>query len=87
MRPRLFVLLLAALVITALCAWKTSRPPSASSLRGELPELRQPAPAFALYTHHSPPQIVRLATYLGRHSILVVFFDGREGASATTLHD
>jgi len=81
MRRILLLIPASALVIIALVAFKLTRrydPPveeSASDVR--------PAPLFQLYDEHS--QIVRLARYLGRHKLLIVFFDGRRGPDRSPL--
>lgn len=69
------VLSLAALVIVALCAWKLTRPPRAPSTRQDISGPRLPAPVFVLRDQQSQRRRVRLATFLGRHRILVAFFD------------
>ncbi len=43
----------------------------------------RPAPLFQLYDQHS--QIARLARYVGRHKLLIVFFDSRRGADQSSL--
>ena len=87
MRPRILVLPAAALVIAALCAWRVRHPDQSLLAGGARPELKRPAIPldFSLHTQHSPPQIVRLKPYLGRHSILVIFYDGQAGADRSPV--
>ena len=37
------------------------------------------APFFELYNDHKPPQLVWLKSYIGRHQIVLVFFDPEAG--------
>ena len=74
-RRPLILLALAAAIIVGLCLYKVTRTYDASTATAA--SLR-PAPLFTLYNQHS--QLVRLERYLGRHSILIVFFDGQRGA-------
>jgi peroxiredoxin len=84
MDKRIFLLVLAAAVIGGLCAFKATRhfaPPSAVAAR----PLEEPVPEFELYDQSAPSRIVRLDGYLGRHRIVVVFFDGRAEASSSVV--
>jgi peroxiredoxin len=79
MRPRVLLLFLAAAVIVGLCAWRVRRDAALlPSAGGEAVVLRA-APLFIGYDTHKPPRMVRLSSYAGRHRILLVFFDGRQG--------
>jgi peroxiredoxin len=84
MDKRVLLLTLAGAVIGGLCAFKATRtyaPPSTVAAR----PIVEPAPPFELYDQSSPSQFVRLIGYLGRHRVLVVFFDGRPGAHASVV--
>ena len=78
MRKRLILLPVAAVVIAALCTYKLTRTYDASADTAGAVSKRR-APGFTLFDHHKPPQPVRLEAYLGRHEILLVFFDGQAG--------
>src|SRR5262249_16421102 len=78
MRRRILVLPLAAVIIAGLVTYKLlqkhpPRPPTLSASPAVFP-----APLFQLHDEHS--KMFRLARYLGRHKILVVFFDPSAGA-------
>ena len=81
MRPLYLVLPVSGLIIAGLVAYKAGRvydpQPTGPA------ELARPAPLFELYDQHS--QIVRLAAYLGRHKLLIVFFDGSQGPDHSLL--
>ncbi|MGH7201844.1 MAG: redoxin domain-containing protein [Planctomycetaceae bacterium] len=82
MQRRTLVLPFAAVVITALCVYATVRPyPPQRRIRG--PQEMRPAPLFELYDKQN--RTVRLKAYVGRHRILVVFFDGEGGADRDPL--
>jgi peroxiredoxin len=81
---RVLLLALAAAAIGGLCAFRATRtyaPPSTVAAR----PIAEPAPPFELYDQSSPSQFVRLIGYLGRHRIIVVFFDGRAGAHTSDV--
>lgn len=78
MRKRILILPIGAAIIAALCAYKLTRTYDAPARTADLTGKRR-APGFALFDHHKPPQPVRLEGYLGRHEILLVFFDGEVG--------
>ena len=78
MRKRILFLPIGAVVIAALCAYKLTRTYETPAPPTELTSKRR-APGFVLFDHHKPPQSVRLEGYLGRHEILLVFFDGETG--------
>ena len=71
----------AAVVIVGLVAFKLTRryEPEVD----ERPGVLRPAPLFQLYDQHS--QIVRVARYVGRHKLLIVFFDGSRGPDGSAL--
>ncbi|MEZ6125069.1 MAG: redoxin domain-containing protein [Planctomycetaceae bacterium] len=79
---RVLLLPLAAVIILGLCVWKV-RQPRRTSLGGELPEVRRPAPAFQLYDQDS--HLVNLESFLHRHQIVLVFFDGAQGPAASPV--
>jgi peroxiredoxin len=92
-KRRILVLPFAVLVIASLTAWKLTRPPSEQIVPRESPGHPGAAPLFVLEDERGLPSDersddpadtsrkprVRLATYLGRHRLLVAFFDGRAG--------
>ncbi|MFM9965953.1 MAG: peroxiredoxin family protein [Planctomycetaceae bacterium] len=75
-KSRILVLPVAAIIIAGLVAWKIRQPPQArtTALLAE----RRPAPKFMGLD--SQNQLVKLERYLGRHEILLIFFDGEAGA-------
>ncbi len=85
MRPRLLVLPIAAVIIAGLCAWKLSRIDEERTRIRHIPQAMRPAPPFELYDDRKPSQIVRLKSYLGRHRVLVAFFDGEAGADRSPV--
>jgi len=78
MRKRILVLPISALVIVLVCLYGMNRTNQQSTRRRELPTAKRPAPSFELYDQDN--RIVRLGTYLGRHTIVLVFYDKRDGA-------
>lgn len=72
----ILVLLSAAAAIAMLCAYKLTRTyePTAGPL-----SMRR-APVFELLDSRDPSQTVRLKSFVGRHSIVLLFFDGEAGA-------
>lgn len=82
MRKLLLVLPVSALLIAGLTWYKLTR--SYSDVRPvAVATAIRPAPLFQLYDEHS--QIVRLARYIGRHKLLVVFYDGTRGPDRSEL--
>ena len=75
-RARVLVLPIAAIIIIGLVVWKSRQPPQAPST-AVLVE-RRPAPKFTGLDSHN--QLVKIERYLGRHEILLIFFDGEAGA-------
>lgn len=75
-RPRILVLPVAAAIIAGLVMFKLTRPPQPSShvLQGQF----RPAPSFAALDSNN--KLMKLDRYLGRHSIVLIFFDGELGA-------
>lgn len=80
MHKRVLILPIAAAVIFALCAYRVSTlDPNAPRPIAPSSNYR-PAPLFELYDQHEPNELVRLSAYLGRHTIVLAFFDGKFGA-------
>lgn len=76
---RALIPIVAGIVLVALCVWRvaTNRPQDYADQVAAAIAAR-PAPAFdALDANNT---LVRLATFLGRHQIIVLFFDGENGA-------
>ncbi len=78
MRPRVLILPLSAVVIAGLCAYKLSQSEEPPDPDRSIVLTRQ-APFFELYNDHKPPQLVWLKSYIGRHRIVLVFFDPQTG--------
>ena len=79
-RPRILVLPLAALVIIGLVYFKSSQPQiELSDAARDALQRRRPATIFQLHDQRSQP--FRLERYLGRHKLLIVFFDPSQGAA------
>lgn len=84
MKPRIIVLPLSAVVIAALCAYKLSRSEEQPEPNRPIRITRQ-APLFELSDQRKPPQTVRLQSFLGRHEIVLAFFDEKAGLSDPVL--
>jgi peroxiredoxin len=81
-RPLFLVIPISAAVIIGLVVYRLNRP--VTSIEPATPAAAvRPAPLFSLYDDQS--QIVRLERYVGRHKLLVVFFDGTEGPDRSRL--
>jgi peroxiredoxin len=79
-KPRILILPLAAVVIGALVFFKTNQPTRELTPEARKAVLsRRPAQSFKLHDQRSQP--FRLDRYLGRHKLLIVFFDPSKGAS------
>lgn len=80
-KPRILILPLAAIVIIALVWYKYRQPhQDLNEFRAGKPlSTRRPAPVFKLHDQRSQP--FRLERYLGRHKLLIVFFDPADGAA------
>ena len=74
---RILVLPAAAVVILALVAYKFERLSRDRQQPASPVVSLQSAPLFSAYDMEN--KLVRLDTYLGRHEILLVFFDSRQG--------
>lgn len=76
MDKRILVLPVALVILMALVAWKLTRTYESSSAANLAAE--RPAPLFeGLDTNN---EMVRLERYVGRHPVIVVFYDGNAGA-------
>lgn len=82
MRKLFLVIPASALIIAGLIVYRLNRPPVTPAATAVASAVR-PAPLFQLYDENS--QIVRLSRYLGRHKLLLVFFDGRKGVEGSEL--
>lgn len=79
-KPRILVLPLAALIIIGLVYFKSSQPQiELSDAARDALQRRRPATIFKLHDQRSQP--FRLERYLGRHKLLIVFFDPSPGAA------
>src|SRR5262245_22441904 len=84
MRKLFLVVPVAAVVITALVAYRYLRPSAPPPSEAAIAAAVRPAPLMQLNDEHMRP--VRLASYLGRHKLLVAFFDGdREGGAGALV--
>lgn len=84
MNRRLLLLAGCAVVIAGVVGFKLAYPQwhLLEGRRG-LAAISQPAPLFQLYDQNS--EIVRLQRYLGRHKLVVVFFDPQRGIGDNPL--
>ena len=83
MDKRLLIVIFAGLAIVSACAWKLTRdyPPQP---RAEDLIFTQPAPIIPpLYNQES--KMVRFSSYLSRHDIFVVFYDGTNGVDKSEM--
>jgi peroxiredoxin len=86
MQRRILILPISALVIAGLCVYKWTR--SYEKVPVPKPDAQCAPPLFDLPNQNKNSTNVRLGSYLGRHRILLVFFDGEKGAEkdSTLLH-
>ncbi len=84
MKLRVLVLPISAVVIAALCAYKLSRSDEPTDFDRPI-KIIQRAPLFELSDQRKPPQSIRLEPFLGRHEIVLVFFDEKTGLSDPVL--
>lgn len=77
--PRVFIPITAGIVLAGVCAWRvaTNRPQEYAD-QVAVAVMTRAAPGFELLD--SDNHLIRLGTYLGRHQIIVIFFDGDAGA-------
>ena len=80
MPRRILILPISALVIVLVCLYGLSLKKDASSQRATLPVAKRSARDLLFELYDQNNQTVRLERYLGRHTILLVFFDQRTGA-------
>ena len=80
-RPRILVLPIAAAIIGGLVAFKLTRPPQSQQGLSQY-EVRS-APSFVALDLDN--KLFKLDRYIGRHEILLVFFDGELGADHDPL--
>lgn len=83
MRKLYFVIPVSAVVITALVIYKLNEPRQTTRPPGQVVQISRPAPPLKLFDDQS--QLVRLERYIGRHKLVVVFFDGRNGPDHSPL--
>jgi len=79
MKPRFIVLLLALAAVTVATIYRAANPHRREAVDPAM-QNSQPAPGFQLLDQNNRP--VQLRGYLGRHRVLVAFFDGRTGPLA-----
>jgi peroxiredoxin len=82
MRRIFLVIPISGIIIAGLVWYRLHRPPTNTAPVAPVKAVR-PAPQFLLYDDQS--QIVRLARYLGRHKLLIVFFDAAKGPDGSDL--
>src|SRR5262245_60162196 len=82
MRRLYLILPLSALLIAGLIVYRLNRTSAPIAAR-DTRETARAAYLFQLYNEES--ELVRLARYLGRHKILIVFFDGKKGPDGSEL--
>jgi peroxiredoxin len=83
MDKRLWIVIFAGVVIAGTCAWKVTRdyPPQP---RAEDLIFERPAPIIPeLFNQQS--KMVRFNSYLSRHDIFVVFYDGTNGVETSEM--
>lgn len=81
MNRRFLLLPLAAVVIAMLTTYKLTRTYAPAPVNTERVS-KQLAPPIELLDQKKPSELVRLGAHQGRESILIVFFDGTNGAGA-----
>lgn len=79
MKPRQLILILCLSVVVLLTIWRIANPRHAAVALTVPGEVR-PAPIFQLLDQNG--RAVSLKGFLGRHRVLLYFFDGRKGANA-----
>ena len=80
MRKRALSLPIAAVIIAALCVYKLTREYDSPPHSAMVVSRPVPRPLFELYNAKQPSELMRLKSFLGRHRIILVFFDSRLGA-------
>jgi peroxiredoxin len=79
MKPRFILLLLVLAAVTVATIYRVTNPHRREMVDPAMLN-SQPAPGFQLLDQNNRP--VQLRGYLGRHRVLVAFFDGRTGPLA-----
>ncbi|MGV2340627.1 MAG UNVERIFIED_CONTAM: peroxiredoxin family protein [Planctomycetaceae bacterium] len=79
MKPRFIALLLVLAAVTVATIYRVANPHRREVVDPAMLN-SQPAPGFQLLDQNNRP--VQLRGYLGRHRVLVAFFDGRTGPLA-----
>ncbi len=80
-RPRILILPFSAAIIVGLVAYKLSQPPPSKEV-SNVEERGAVKPFMAL---DSQNRLLKFDGYLGRHEILLIFFDGEVGADCDPL--
>src|SRR5690242_10679541 len=83
MRRILLIPPIAALVILLLIVYRLNRPEPVRTQEASPIVAARPMPLFQLYDEQS--QLVRVQRYVGRHKLLIVFFDGMHGPDQSEL--
>lgn len=83
MRKVLIIPPVAAVVITLLVVYRLNRPEPVRTQELSPVVVARPLPLFQLYDEQS--QLVRVQRYVGRHKLLIVFFDGSRGPDQSEL--
>lgn len=83
MRKLLLIPPIAAVVITLLVVYRLNRPEPVRTQELSPVVTARPLPLFQLYDEQS--QLVRVQRYVGRHKLLIVFFDGTRGPDQSEL--
>lgn len=82
MRKLYLVIPISAVAIAGLVGYRMTRP-ERETVPAEVVTAVRPMPMFQIYDEHS--QIVRVSRYVGRHKLLIVFFDDRRGLDRSGL--
>lgn len=83
MRKILWVIPISAAVIAGLVGFKLTRPPVAAPAGEIATTFFGPAPLFQLQDERLRP--LKVSRYVGRHKLLVIFFDGTNGPDKSPL--
>lgn len=84
MPGRIWILPISAVVISALCIYKWTRDDRADEAAPSI-QARCAATSFKFELFDQKMRRVRLERYLGRHRILLVFYDGNAGAERDSV--
>jgi peroxiredoxin len=69
-----------AVIIISLCAYKMNKEYPERKITGHQ-EVKQLAPVFELFSEKNQTDVIRLRGYLGRHRLLIAFYDGNKGVN------